>query len=318
MPILSILLFALPTDPAALCALSTFPDDLSPADLDRSQLSAVIADEPECMPAHYLLGYAYLDDKHRDLAAAMEHLERARELAPENAATLTLLGQVYLTRAGEESSLSDARRGVDLLEQAIAADPDHLDARAALASFHRQAPWIAGGDIDEAYEQAAEIRKRDPARGILEQVRTLYADDEEAEALALARTTLESFPDYAPLVVEYAVLMHRQENFAEAHRVLLAASQAEDADANVLYQLGRTAALSGKFIEDGRYALQRYLVRAEAGEDVPIPAAAAWWRLGLIEQHDGRLDAARTAFEKSLELDPEYEEAAKALKALSR
>src|SRR5690606_20217184 len=111
--------------------------------------AAVIADEPECMPAHYLLGYSFLGEEDRDLAAAMEHLERARELAPEHSPTLTLLGQAYLTRAGEESSLSDARDGVGLLEQAIAADPDNLDARAALASFHRQAPWIAGGDIDE-------------------------------------------------------------------------------------------------------------------------------------------------------------------------
>lgn len=317
MPILTLLLFAIPSDPAALCAMTGMPEDISPAELDRAYLQTVAASLPDCMPAHHLLGYSYMDEKNRDMSIAIEHLERARELAPNHSQMLTLLGQVYFMRASQDSSLSDASDGVEALEQAVAANPDNLDARSLLASFHRNAPWIAGGDIDEAYAQAAEIRQRDLKRGLLEQARTLRADGEEDAAIELARSTLKSFPDFAPLALEYALLMQEKENFPEAHRVLLAVTRDADADLDALYQLGRTAALSGEFREDGRAALKRYLARGEAGEELPIEAASAWWRLGMIEQHDGKLDAARAAYEQALRLDPEAREAARALDSLS-
>lgn len=74
--------------------------------------------------------------------------------------------------------------------------------------------------------------------------------------------------------------------------------------------------MSGQFIEDGRTALHRYLARGEAGDDLPVEPAAALWRLGMIEQHAGRIDAARAAFENALAANPDYKQAAEALRAL--
>lgn len=317
MLLLPVLLLSVPAGPAVPCTMAEIPETLSPVNVNRAQMQRAAASEPGCMTAYYLLGYSYLGEQNRDLDAAVKHLERARELAPDHSELLTLLGQAYLMRASSESSLSDAGDGRAALEQAIAANPANLDARSVLASFHRNAPWFAGGDMDEAYAQAAAIRELDLARGILEQARTLRADGEEDKALELAADTLRAFPDYAPLAVEYALLMQEKGKYEEAHRVLHAATRKKDADLDALYQLGRTAALSGDFIADGRDALARYIKRGEAGEDLPIEAAAAWWRLGMLEQHDGRTEQARAAYQRSLELDPENEDAATALSTLS-
>ena len=318
MPLLSALLLAIPMEPAALCALTEFPHDLQPKQLDVAGLDAIITEQPDCMPAHFLRGFAELDDDDRNRDDAILHFERALELAPDNAHVLIWLGQTYLMRAGQESSLGDARTGKDHLEVAVKAHPENLDARAILAGFHRGAPWIAGGDIDDAYEQAEEIRKRDPLRGDLEMARTLAADDEEDEAVALYREVIERNPQNARPVVEYAVLMHELKDFKEAHRVLFAATRGDDADMSALYQLGRTAALSGEFIDDGRAALTRYIARLDAGESAPAPATPALWRLGMIEQHAGRIDLARAAFERALEFDPDHEESQQALRALEK
>lgn len=312
---IAFLLLSVPSDPAVLCS-SPLPEEINPKMLDITELDAVIAAQPDCMQAHYLRASATLGEEDRDTEVALKHLERAAELAPKNSRVLRLSGQVYLMRAQENTSLSDARQGKKLLEKAVEANPEDLDARSALAGFHRAAPWIAGGDMDDAYEQAEEIRKRDLKRGLLEQARTLRADGKEDKALELVRNTIESFPDYMPMIMDYAILMHSQEDFAEAHRVLLAITRNDDADLNALYQLGRTAALSGEFIDDGRSALQRYLARGEAGDELPIEPAAALWRLGMIEQHAGRIDAARAAFENALAANPGYKQAAEALQKL--
>lgn len=312
-----LLLLAVPVEPASLCGMTRLPDDVADSDPTPAQLNEILEAHDDCAPAHYLLGLNVLHSREgRDIDAAISHLERATKAFPSSSWARTWLGQAYLARAGEESSLSDAHTGRDLLLEAIKLDPDNVGARTTVSAFFRQAPWIAGGDIDAAYAQAAEIRKRDLRLGLLEQARAFAADDEPEKAVNLLRTSLESFPDYTPMVLEYAMTLQQTDEFKEAHRVLMRATQEGDSDAVLLYQLGRVAARSGDFIADGRKALQRYLEFAETESDLPLPAKAAWWRLGQIEQHDGHSDLARDAFEQALKLDPDFKEAAESLAEL--
>ena len=91
----------------------------------------------------------------------------------------------------------------------------------------------------------------------------------------------------------------------------------------VLLALGDGEAMHGYAImqavsamTDGREAILPGTLYA--GEDLPNEPAAAWWRLGMIEQHDGQIDAARAAFEHALEHNPEFNEAVDALAALPK
>lgn len=127
----------------------------------------------------------------RDFGAAVRAADSAEALAPDRSAVQLVVGQAYLSHARDNPSLSaigKVKKGRAALERAIALDPDNLDARTTLLQFLLQAPGFVGGSRDGAREQAREIERRDPQRGLLarldvaiaggkkDELRTVYAD----------------------------------------------------------------------------------------------------------------------------------------------
>ena len=68
--------------------------------------------------------------------------------------------------------------------------------------------------------------------------------------------------------------------------------------------------------DDGEAALRRCLALVPASSEPSH--AMVWYRLGLIAEHRGDLNAARAAFAKALELEPNFTRPAEALKRLGR
>jgi tetratricopeptide (TPR) repeat protein len=99
------------------------------------------------------------------LRSATALLERAVALAPGNEQYLAEYGGTCLLLADRDRSFTAAMRGRDAMTQAIALDPNDLDARTGLMRFYAQAPWPLG-DSDLALSQAEAIARRDPARGL--------------------------------------------------------------------------------------------------------------------------------------------------------
>lgn len=85
---------------------------------------------------------------------------------------------------------------------------------------------------------------------------------------------------------------------------------------DVLYQMGRIGALTGRELDVARAALERY-VRFPATAGAPSHAAA-FWRMGMIEEHGNRIDQARIAYQRALDVDPGYTAARDALTRLGR
>jgi tetratricopeptide (TPR) repeat protein len=127
----------------------------------------------------------------RDFGAAVRAADSAEALAPDRSAVQLVVGQAYLSHARDNPSLGaigKVKKGRAALERAIALDPDNLDARTTLLQFLLQAPDFVGGSKDGAREQAREIERRDPQRGLLarldvaiaggkkDELRTVYAD----------------------------------------------------------------------------------------------------------------------------------------------
>ena len=129
-------------------------------------LMAVVAKEPSNATACYYLGMSL---RHRGDAAARDAaspwLEKAVKLAPGNADFLADYAGNCLELAGEHRSFSFAIRGRDAMEKAIALNPGDLQARYGLMRFYAQAPWPLGSS-GRAFDQADEIGRRDPARGL--------------------------------------------------------------------------------------------------------------------------------------------------------
>ena len=86
--------------------------------------------------------------------------------------------------------------------------------------------------------------------------------------------------------------------------------------ANLLarYQIGKIGALTGRELDLAQASLEEYL-RHDPPENGPSHAAAHW-RLGMIYGHLGEVDRARAAYEESLRLDPDFEQAKAALEKL--
>ncbi|MDI1250151.1 MAG: hypothetical protein PSV13_14910 [Lacunisphaera sp.] len=173
---------------------------------------------------------------------------------------------------------SDGRRLAD--EKAVELDPKNLNARNSLMGFYQNAPSLMGGGMDKAYEQAAEIKKLDASRGRLAYA-TLYVAEKK----------------YAGVFTEF------NDNLKDAPY-----------NYSALYQYGRLTAISGERVDLGIKALMKCLT---------IPSSAGTpghdavnWRLGNLWEKKGDMVAARAAYQASLAVNPNFQQAADALKKL--
>jgi tetratricopeptide (TPR) repeat protein len=166
----------------------------------RAALERLTAEHPADGAACYYLGLTLLHHGGpRALDEAEPWLAKAVRLGPAEAAWFADYGGVCLKLADRERSLDWALRGRDALERAAALDPGDLASREALVLFYGQAPWPVGNTL-KARTHAAEIGRRDPARGARAWVslgRLLETKGDAASARAAYRRALELEPGNA-------------------------------------------------------------------------------------------------------------------------
>ncbi len=218
-----------------------------------------------------------------DQEKAVTHLEKAVELAPNDSRFHLRLGDAYgrtAQKAGFFSKTGWAFKCKAEYEKAVELDPKSVDARWSLMEFYRQAPGFAGGGNDKALVQAEEIKKLDPPRGRQAFAMVYLADNKYDLALAQFDEVLKESPN----------------------------------DYTSLYQVGRLAANSGKYLDRGLASLRRCL--AVTPPEGQPPLAAVHWRIGNILEKQGDKPGARAAYEASLKVDPKFSQAIEALKKL--
>lgn len=226
--------------------------------------------EPGNAAVHHYLGR--LARKRQDLAAAVEHLKTARDLAPDDPAIIFDYGatsSLYAENQGTSlRAAMAARNGRAALERAVELAPDNLDYRQALLEFYAYAPGIVGGSVRKAYEQADAIAARDERRGTYARGNLLVQEKRYPEALAVWRELRDAHPD----------------------------------DYWVLFQLGRTLAQSGGDPAEGIAALQQCL-ELPRPEGAPGPSRVNW-NLGKLHRDRGDIEEARAAFRAALLIEP--------------
>jgi tetratricopeptide (TPR) repeat protein len=247
----------------------------------RAAFDKIAAADPKNAEAHYYLGI--LARLRNDSDEAIRQLEQATTLAPAKSEYFADLGSAYGSAAQSASIFSQlglAKKSLAALEKSVELDPENLSARNGLLSFYQQAPGIAGGSMEKAYIQAAEIRKRNPTMGATVLAQLYVKDKKIDEAFALFEDVLKTAPD----------------NYL------------------ALYSIGRTAAQTGQHPDRGEQALRRCLELTPAANE---PAhAAVNWRLGNLAEKRGDKPAARAAYEAALKLDPKFKPAADSLAKL--
>ncbi|MBA4175493.1 MAG: hypothetical protein C0505_02865 [Leptothrix sp. (in: Bacteria)] len=218
-----------------------------------------------------------------DANGAVAAYEKAVALDPNNSGLHMQLAGAYglaAQKAGMVSRMGWAGKARVAYEKAVELDPTNLAAREGLMAFYQMAPSVMGGSMDKAREQAAAIRQLDAVRGH----------------------------------VAFGMIFQAEKNYADAVTEFEAALRAAPGDYAALFQIGRTAALSGQRLERGSEALKRCLA-------MPPPTGApghdaAHWRLGNIHEKRGDKAAARAAYEASLKVNPKFRQATDALAKL--
>jgi tetratricopeptide (TPR) repeat protein len=241
---------------------------------------------------------------------AIAAAEKATKLAPKDAQAFRWLGSAYGMRIGQVGMFSKLTLAPKLraaFERAVQLDGGLHEARYALIEFYLQAPGAIGGGIDKAKAQANEMGKRDAAQGQIGHARIALHEERPADALKHYAAALAAKPSDTKVRLAVAAGYQHLERWDDAFRLLRAWTAEDPAAAAAWYQLGRAAALSGKSLDEGAAALEKYLALPH-GRDDP-EAKHALYRLGQVHAKAGRKAQARQALDRALALDPKFEDA---------
>jgi tetratricopeptide (TPR) repeat protein len=248
---------------------------------------------------------------------AADWFEKAVAMNPKSAVYYDWLGRAYGNQAQHANKLRLpflAKKVKNAFDTALSLDPNNLDVRDDLITYYLQAPGFLGGSREKAREMAVEIKKRNAYRGAIATANVCGRDRDtacvERELLGMA----SAYPDSAGVVASLAAFYGNQKQFDKAFAVLDTRLRSRPRELTTLYQLGRAASLSGQNLDRGEQALKAYLA-GPPPENGP-PPANAHYRLGLIYEKKGSTAQAREEYRTALQLNPNLEDAKKALAGL--
>ena len=248
---------------------------------------------------------------------AVDAAEQAVSVAPDRFEPYLTLSEVLSQRINEVGMFAKMGVAGDLreaLETARRLAPQEVAPRRALMQYYMQAPGIAGGSMDKARAESDAIAALDIAEGHAVLAMLAQHDGQRDLALSEFRRALSLKPESPRYRLQVGLTLQAMERWEEAFAHFETWVAAEPESGAALYQLGRTAALSGQRLDLGVEAFQRFLALAPDIDD-PEPTYA-WFRLGEVQRHAGRSELARHAFERAVQLDANNDEARKALAAL--
>ncbi|MCX6641672.1 MAG: tetratricopeptide repeat protein [bacterium] len=276
--------------------------------------SSLLANPGDYEAAFYLGRIAIIND---DVEKSIGYLEKAVELHPNDTNYRLWLGNSYGAKAqsaGIFKQASLAGKVKKEFEKAVELDPDNLQARSGLMQYYLQAPGIMGGSDKKALQQAEEIKKRNMAMGCQAYAQIYTKDKKYDLAEKEYLSAIAQCPDSLDLRYGLGFLYQQTEKYDQAFSVYEAVLKEHPENATALYQIGRTASISGQNLERATACLQTYMTMT-LKEDEP-PLEWAHYRLGTIYEKAGKIDLAKQEYQEALKLKPDQKEAKEALKKL--
>ncbi|WP_088329896.1 hypothetical protein [Lacimicrobium sp. SS2-24] len=250
--------------------------------------------------------------QNQDLDAAEQWIEQALEQDPDNPLAHFVKGSVMANQASDSSIFSAygyAKASLAGFKKAVALAPEQVRFRQGLMQFYLQAPGIAGGSEEQAWQQVEEIERLSPLDGIKARL-AFYKETKNSEEYELllfkARQTYRDKADFHYLA---ALDLQSKKRYSEALELFERASllPGEDTGAELdnyqsLYQVGRTAVLAQDFIEKGIQALERYLQQAPDSRQLPQKYWARF-RLANLLELKGENNEAQQIYQNLLAID---------------
>ncbi|GAB5526123.1 MAG: hypothetical protein Roseis2KO_39950 [Roseivirga sp.] len=274
-------------------------------------LKTIKSSDPAYAEAQFYLGRVAFDKEEYD--DARDYFEEATEANNTNADYYTWLGNAIGTVAQDAGKLRQASLAPKIKNaylKAVELEPKSLDAQWGLLQFYTQAPGFMGGSWEKAEQAARAIALIDPLEGH-DALATVYLRKEEPE---LAEKEYLAAAELAPnRLGNLGVFYQNQQWYDKAFATFQKAFSQFPENMSLLYQVGRTSALSGTRPELGIKSLEQYMAKTEVEKASPSHAAAKM-RLAMIYEKQGDTAKAKTLYQASLADDPEMDLAKKGLK----
>jgi len=215
--------------------------------------------------ANYYLGRIALIEK--ELDDAEDYLEDAVEASPDNVDYHYWFAVMSLKQASNASIfsapgyVSDSKQHY---QKALTLDPQHIDSMKGLVTLYVHVPAIAGGSIDKAHAMTDRLTKLDKLSGLLSRMSIYREEDQNTKELEVATDLAENFNGSAKAQSAAGFTFQKNKQYDKAISLFVSASQLKSDDEqdsinSALYQVGRTAVISGKFTEQGISALETYI-----------------------------------------------------------
>jgi tetratricopeptide (TPR) repeat protein len=278
-------------------------------------LQAAATQNPNNAEVQYWLERCYYEL--RDYDNAVVAGEKAVELDPKNSLYHQWLGTIYGGKADRDRSFSDARKVKKEFEEAVRLDPSNVQARRDLEQYLMEAPWVVGGNKDEARNQVTAIEGIDPIRGhlaraefYLESKKPELAEKEYREVLAAKPKQIDPYLD----VITFFIHENKP---ADLEAAIQAAAQVAPNDPRLNYARGVLGVLSGKDLSRAEEYLKSYLASTPDRSDWPSHASAREW-LGRLYEAQGKRAEAAEQYRAALQLDPKRKEAKARLEKLEK
>jgi len=149
-------------------------------------------------------------------------------------------------------------------EETIAGEPDNIKAKMDILKYYASTPPVLGGSLRKAMLVACEIMELDAAEGHCA-LGMVYAKDKDynlaEEEFKSALTTSGGLNRYR---YELGLFYQEAEWFEKAFGVFEEILKKDPRQSRALFELGKTAALSGMHYERGEEALNAFLTNENA------------------------------------------------------
>jgi tetratricopeptide (TPR) repeat protein len=272
-----------------------------------STLQPLVTGSSSNAEAFFWLGRSYYEIS--DYDSAIAQLERAVSLDSKNSSYQMWLGRAYGGKADRDRSFSLAKKVKKQFQTAVALNPSNIEARRDLEEYCLDAPWIVGGNKDEALEQVNAIAAIDPVEGHL--ARSLYyreALKKPQEAENEVRQVLAADPKTPNPLFEAAEFFEHQNKPADLATAIQAAARVTPNDPRLAYFRGVLGVLANTNLNDAEQELKAYLASTPERSDWPSHASARDW-LGRLYEAQGKRPEAAEQYRAALQLNPKLKDA---------
>jgi tetratricopeptide (TPR) repeat protein len=180
------------------------------------------------------------------------------------------------------------------------------------------APWIAGGDKDDARKQLEAIAALDPVEGSLARAMYVFhAEKKTAQAEEIYRQVLQQKPQRTEPYFEIARFFQQHGRVADLEMAVEGAAAIDPSDLRLDYFRGVALFLDGNDLPGAERLLTKYISGAPQRSNWPFHADAREW-LGRTLEAEGKRTEAIAQYREALRLDPKRKFAHERLSKLEK